>query len=290
MAETKATALSKKAGPLKTWQWAGVGVAAYGIYYFYKAHQANTAAATTAAGTTADGTTAGAGPADQYGTGSGIYYANPLSTTTSTSTGSTLTLAQFASRMLSQLKNANKNDKNVTAGQITQAVNEYLTGLPISNVQLARQIENIVSPANSLGAEAISQGGLVRPVIFSTNVVTVAHTPSEAVGRAATTVVEQAHVQPTRAATIVAPKGTTANPLYPYVPGFGVTLPRGTTANPLYPYVPGFGVETPAKLSATATPRPKGKSLTETLISGTERLLGLANTPIGVFQQFFGGK
>ena len=94
-----------------------------------------------------------------------------------------------------------------TRQQINQAVNQYLNNQPITNSALANQISNVVSYTNELGAKALSQGGLVKPVQYATNVVTTTHTPSEAVNRAATAAVEQVtHIvtQQSRAATVPA--------------------------------------------------------------------------------------
>jgi len=210
---------SKKVGPLKTWQWGLVGVGTYGVYYLYKAHQANTAAATTAAGSSpSTATTAGNGLAD--GNGSGVYYLSPTASTTTTpttNTAGTMTMTQFAEQIAFQLRHANAGNARNLA-DITQAVNQYLNGQPISNATLANQISHITSYSNALGAKAINQGGLVKPVLFATNVVTSAHTPSEAAHRAATTVVEQAHAtvaQPTRSTTVARATGgsrSTVNP------------------------------------------------------------------------------
>jgi hypothetical protein len=157
-------------------------------------------------------------------------------------------MSSFAQQIAFQLNQANKGNA-ANLADVTKAVNQYLNSQPITNATLANQISNIVSYSNALGQQAINQGGLVKPVLFATNVVTSAHTPSEAAHRAAETVVEQAHVvtQPTRAATTVAttqPSRSTVKPKTagePYVPGFGVYKPGvGTVASE--PYVPGFGV------------------------------------------------
>ena len=261
----------KKVGPLKTWQWGLVGVGTYGVYYLYKAHQSNTAAATTAAGSSpSTATTAGNGLAD--GNGSGVYYLNPTaSTTTATTTApaGTMTMTQFAEQIAFQLRHANKGNATNLA-DITKAVNQYLNGQPITNVTLANQISHITSYSNALGAKAINQGGLVKPVLFATNVVTSAHTPSESDHRASTAIVAQEHptvVQPTRSTTVaratggsrstVKPKTTesVSNPILPFTPGYGVTKP-GVAGTPLLPFTPGYGVVPGVKLNEKA-PKPK---------------------------------
>jgi len=189
----------KKVGGLKTWQWGLVGVGAYGAYYLYKQHQNNLASTTTPATTDATGTTGGSVTPSS---GSGLYYTTQAPATT---TEGYLTLSGFANGIAAQL--ASVPGTKFTRQQINQAVNQYLNNQPITNSALANQISNVVSYTNELGAKALSQGGLVKPVQYATNVVTTTHTPSEAVNRAATAAVEQVtHIvtQQSRAATVPA--------------------------------------------------------------------------------------
>lgn len=259
MAETPKTPKTKgpgkKIGGLKSWQWGLAGVATYGVYYLYKAHQANTAAA--AANTAATGTTAGTGAADTSGTTGATYYIeSPTGTTTTTTTSSTgsMTLTQFAAGIVSQLKLANAGNKG-NLSQITTAVNQYLNNQPITNTTLANQISNIVGPGNALGNEALAQGGLIRPVHFAANVVTTAHTASEAVNRAATAVVSNAvTAQPTRAVTTPVATTTTRGTTKPKTS----PAPGSSALDPLYKYTPGAGIVTDIPYGSSATPKKKG--------------------------------
>ena len=239
----------KKVGPLKTWQWGLVGVGTYGVYYLYKAHQSNTAAATTAAGSSpSTATTAGNGLAD--GNGSGVYYLNPTASTTTTAPAGTMTMTQFAEQIAFQLRHDNKGNA-ANLADITKAVNQYLNGQPITNVTLANQISHITSYSNALGAKAINQGGLVKPVLFATNVVTSAHTPSESDHRASTAIVAQEHstvVQPTRSTTVARATGGSRSTVKPKT--------TESAQTPLLPFTPGYGVVPLAKLNEKA-PKPK---------------------------------
>ena len=178
---------------------------------------------------------------------------NPTaSTTTATTTApaGTMTMTQFAEQIAFQLRHANKGNATNLA-DITKAVNQYLNGQPITNVTLANQISHITSYSNALGAKAINQGGLVKPVLFATNVVTSAHTPSESDHRASTAIVAQEHptvVQPTRSTTVARATGGSRSTVKPKT--------TESAQTPLLPFTPGYGVVPGVKLNEKA-PKPK---------------------------------
>jgi hypothetical protein len=169
MAEAKvAGPLKKKTAGLPLWGWvASVGGAGV-VYYLYKKHAANTAAAAT----TAD-TSAGIIPA-----------ASALTGNTSISTAPP-SLSSFESQFLAQAQSPNGG--NLTASQAAQALNDFLSGNALSGTT-AKITENIVS---NLAAAGLVPAG-VSTVIHVTNPaakVTTTHTPSEAPNKAAAPVI-----------------------------------------------------------------------------------------------------
>jgi hypothetical protein len=160
MAEAKvAGPLKKKTAGLPLWGWvASVGGAGV-VYYLYKKHAANTAAAAT----TAD-TSGGTVPAESALTGNTSISTAPPS------------LSSFESQFLAQAQSPHGG--NLTASQAAQALNDFLSGNALSGTT-ATITENIVSNLAAAGLVPVG----VSTVIHVTNPatkVTTTHTPSEA--------------------------------------------------------------------------------------------------------------
>ena len=170
-------------------------------------------------------------------------------TTTGTATG--LTPLAFAQGLVSQLTKAYGpgTGRNLSNSTITNQVNNYLNGQAITNSVLAQGINNIIGAGNSLGAQAISTGGLIKPVITSAATTTTTHTPSEVV----------------TATPVVKPIATT--------PAKSNPIPTGGANG-------GIGVIAPGKpLTNTATPAQSAAFVKATTKPSTTQADRVANTP-----------
>ena len=175
----------KKVAGLKTWQWAAAGVGTYGIYYLYKKHQANVAAATVAVDATG---TSGAGTSTSASVGSidpstGQTWASeginpitglPLSTVTSTS-GTTRATSATLSSFEKAFTLALRADFSATDAQ--RIYNDLLSG----NAMGARQARIAQGIIANLETQGLVPAGFV-PIIHTQSAAagatTQAHTPS----------------------------------------------------------------------------------------------------------------
>ena len=172
-------------------------------------------------------------------------------TTTGTTTATGLTPLAFAQGLVFQLTKAYGpgTGRNLSNSTITDQVNRYLNGQAITNSVLAQGINNIIGAGNSLGAQAISTGGLIKPVITSAATTTTTHTPSEVV----------------TATPVVKPIATT--------PAKSNPIPTGGANG-------GIGVIAPGKpLTNTATPAQSAAFVKATTKPSTTQADRVANTP-----------
>ena len=192
---------AKKVGGLKTWQWAAAGVGTYGIYYFYKKHQSNVAAATGAVdptGTSGAGTSTGTSGIDTGGTGTstsasggsidpstGQTWASeginpitglPLSTVSSTSgttQATSATLSSFQQAFTSALRT------DFSAADAQSIYNDLISG----NAMGARQSRIAQGIIANLETQGLVPAGFV-PIIHTQSAAagttTQAHTPTAA--------------------------------------------------------------------------------------------------------------
>ena len=182
-------------------------------------------------------------------------------TTTAPTTSTGLTPLGFAQGLVAQLTKAYGpgTGKNLSTATITDQVNAYLNGQAVTNSVIAQGINNIISAGNSLGAQAINTGGLIKPVITSAATVTTTHTPSEVV--TATPVITNAPVAPSAPTTTTPAKSTV------------VPAPTGGSAG-------GLGVIAPGKpLTNTATKAQSAAFVKATTNPSTTQADRLANTP-----------
>jgi len=181
---------AKKVGGLKTWQWAAAGVGTYGIYYLYKKHQSNVAAATGAVDATG---TSGAGTSTSASVGSidpstGQTWASeginpitglPLSTVTSTS-GTTQATSATLSSFQKAFTLALRTD--FSAADAQRIYNDLLSG----NAMGARQARIAQGIIANLETQGLVPAGFV-PIIHTQSAAagttTQAHTPTAAPSR-----------------------------------------------------------------------------------------------------------
>jgi len=183
---------AKKIGGLKTWQWTAAGVGTYGIYYLYKKHQSNVAAATGAVDATG---TSGAGTSTSSSVGSidpstGQTWASeginpitglPLSTVTSTSgttQATSATLSSFQKAFTLGLRT------DFSAADAQRIYNDLLSG----NAMGARQARIAQGIIANLETQGLVPAGFV-PIIHTQSAAagttTQAHTPTAAPSRPA---------------------------------------------------------------------------------------------------------
>ena len=186
-------------------------------------------------------------------------------TTTTPTTPSTtgLTPAAFTQGLVDQLTKAYGpgTGRNFSLTTINDQVNKYLNGQALTNSVLAQGIKNVTGAGNSLGAQAIATGGIIKPVITSPATTTVTHTPSEVV---TTVPVTGAATTPPKSIPVPAPTGGANG-------GFGVIAPGKPLTNTATK-AQSTAFVTATKPSTTQadrlanTPNPTG--ITGTLITG----------------------
>ena len=197
---------------------------------------------------------------------SGATTGDTTGTTTGTATGTTtatgLTPLAFAQGLVSQLTKAYGpgTGRNLSNSTITNQVNNYLNGQAITNSVLAQGINNIIGAGNSLGAQAISTGGLIKPVITSAATTTTTHTPSEVV--TATPVVKPIATTPAKSNPI--PTGGANG-------GIGVIAPGKPLTNTATPAQSAAFVKATTKPSTTQADRaaniPDNTSIINTFVT-----------------------